>query len=282
MFPSNENNSCFLDSVLVALFQSPRINEIEIEDLELHAIRAYIITEEEVSEEKKLNRRCLQSHVKTLRKNMGFDAMRQEDASEAMYRIQRMLGFDKLNITLSNVYGTNDTVNAIPSLVDLKLTSTREETSGVVHHIPSWTETSKISSLMSSMLDSGVLDKPYTSKEVQYSRTFTRSTLIPRFFLLVLHVDRTLTTTGINRTPVLVTRRLDASGFRFELRSVVLHSGKNIGGGHYTTIIFKSDNLVVFYDDTREHGIKYEDCDFETAVKKFNICEKGVLFFYSK
>ena len=60
------------------------------------------------------------------------------------------------------------------------------------------------------------------------------------------------------------------------LVAVIMHNGRNINNGHYTTYFRMKNNMFVFYDDTTINRMLVYT--FDQCMKQMG--QSGILFFY--
>lgn len=288
--PSNQNNSCFANSVLVALFFEQNIATTSLflasiiqavnrptqiifgqskkDDLKYRQkIQKQIIkfVQNLRNGDKKANCSELLTMLSKGKFLSNFADGKQHDAAEFFNALCECFGtHDNLNAMDMKVYGTNDLLNTPPQ--SSVLTTDVKNTTGITHYISSWQANSSIQENMKSKTDE-ILKEPFSSHN--FFRVITETNFIASHIFCV-HVDRTVTG-ELNQTALLLNNEISLNNRTFELFSAILHNG-TIDGGHYTSLI-KRNGLLYIYDDMKQSMVK-------NTVNIETVAQKAVLIFY--
>jgi len=294
----NRRNSCYIDSVLVALFHDKNnklVTSMFLEKIfslcKKQSQFVYGTTDEQDLKMRQHIQKTLIKIVKqirggycdgdvnevsNLRTLLGkcrfltkFDAGAQEDASDFMAVLCQVFNVhDKQNEQQMQVMGTHDLVNTPPE--NMTLTTDVNNDIGLMYHVFDWKPGCFIhNTLVSHKLDSGRVE-PFSKHH--YVRAITTTEFKPKLFFVV-HVDRTTTGIHTNRSRIFVDSLININKRKFKLLSIVLHIGSTIKGGHYISLIL-SDGIWFVFDDTQQ-SLKV------SKYTKYEIAEKCVLVFYS-
>jgi len=267
--PSNSRNSCYIDSVLVALFLE---NNVLVTSMFLSNVLplsnkpsqfVYGRTSKEDFKMRRQIQQTLIKFVKQIRQGRGdadgvtnlrgllgqcrfgsnFDAGAQEDASDFLAVLCQIFNVhDNQNEQKMQVMGSIDLIHTPPKTV--MLTTDVTNSMGLVHHVFEWTPGCLINDTICHKLDSVVEE----FSEHKFVRAITVTEFKPTLFFVV-HIDRTASG-KLNRSPIFVETSLNTNGRKFKLMSIVLHMG-NIGAGHYICLILRERKLFMF-DDMRQ------------------------------
>lgn len=300
----NNNNSCYADSVLMALFQ---VQNLWMEFL--FTFMPLTKTEKVMDGSKKPDfafrrkfQKLLHMFVCVLRgKKQGKAAQvvkqiqsqisechlfmkvgQQQDASEFLCSIVEILQLDQnVNRLLTTVYATNDLLNKEP--IFLTLTSSRTETAGfVLHRTLPWTELDSVSSFFLTVQDSGVLTNPLRMNGNHFSRIITCSEFVPQSCFVVF-CDRTIRSKNDepDRSPLLIEPTIQHKDRCFFLHSLVMHKGQ-LNGGHYSSILFNpKQNVWILYDGVNSQQPLRNFDSFTECVKITQAAQCATLLFYS-
>lgn len=289
--PTNSRNSCYIDSVLVALFAMNNVlvtsmflaNVLPLSDKPSQFIYGKT-GKEDLKMRRQIQKTLIgivkqfrQSYddaggIKNLRTLLGqcrfdsnFNAGAQEDASDFLAVLCQVFNIhDHQNEQTMQVFGSHDLVNTPPKTTTL--TTNLTNSMGIVHHVFEWESGCLIKDTISHTLDSIV--EPFS--EQKFVRAITLTKFKPNFFFAV-HIDRTATG-KLNRSPIFIETSIHTNGRNFKLISIVLHIGC-IGSGHYVCLIFR-DRKLLLYDDLRQTLI------LSTFTAQY-IAQHCVLIFYS-
>ncbi len=305
--PYNHNNSCFIDSVLVALFFE---KNLVLEYTLLHSVLRHATTSSKFifgddvasdSKQRELIRKILKEFLTNLRKpknnssdivamlrsniskcrfSTHFNDNEQHDASEFLSQLFEILQLDSgINRCQVQVYATNDLLE--PSPERLILTTSREEKIGCMFHVRDWKECDKNSLLLKTSEDSGIMSSPLKLIDGrEFHRTITTLELRPSL-LFILHIDRSLTNNdnnNPNRHPVCIDQFVFVNGREFEIHSIILHQG-TMNAGHYTCMV-KDDNAWSLYDDAANPQLQQLG-HFEKAKKSTNAESTAMCIVYT-
>lgn len=299
--PQNQNNSCFLDSLLMALFYNRCIF------LDFCFLNAILQSEQSSTRwifgsdsKTDLNKRkeiqkILKNIVKSIRheksntnsfiatlreliSQCNFKALKntntQQEAMECLYILTEILQLNtKFNQQTTQVFGTNDLLYAIPT--QQTETTNRSETCSCVLHLSEWNKDWNEFLLVTS-LDSGMLKEGFTSDGKVYQRQLTFIKYVPKNSFFIIHLDRTVKNPpNIDSNSIFLEEYL----MDFNLTSIILHNGTNIHSGHYTCLI-KKESFWFLYDDTIKDLTKF--INFNEAITKTSANEKCVLLLFTR
>ena len=260
--PINQQQSCYIDTVLVALLYPstsilkliPHENRSDIVE-QLHVLTMELRNQTRTSID-------LTRYVSNLRNLMPyrFTLNQPQDASEFIYHLLGIIGLDK-NVNSRYIQVQTCCGNIITS---------RVEEAGIVMYVPYWTSGQKLLTLLDSYKDDIVLDIPIIHNNHLYTNIHTITDYIPKSHLII-HLDRA-SRGMINHTSVTVSEEI--CGLR--LVAVIMHNGRNINNGHYTTYFRMKNNMFVFYDDTTINRMLVYT--FDQCMKQMG--QSGILFFY--
>lgn len=307
--PINKHNSCFLDSVLVALlFPDSVFVNLQILQATIPSVqKAFVFgsnadsdykyrqeTQKSIQQITQMLRQpqtsdsnnditVLVQHLRHLLHQGNFASLfnngQQQDASEFMYAVFDIFHLNNnINSRKTTISGANDLLGT--PAVDAVITVERIESAGVVLHVPQWSKDTKINQLINTRSDV-LLETPYTAKDKQqYTRLITEVTYLPSLFF-VIHIDRTLTPMK-NLTPIQVTESVSTNGRLFHLMSVVLHDG-TMRGGHYTSLIRTTKDTYKFYNGSNSSCTvtNIKEAQFSDMVESMQLNTRGTLFFYT-
>ena len=301
--PQNQSNSCFLDSLLMALFFIDnvfidycflnKILHIEViatkmifgsdseQDLQKRKDIQKLLIEFVESIRQKTNNSNTSSTIIVYRLRLcladcKFQCLKnttiQQDAMEYLYSMLEILQLhENFNEIKTQVFGTNDLLNANPD--PIVCTTTRIEKTSPVYHVVTWHENDDLSFLLQSKIDSGILKDGYYSSGKMFQRQITTTNYIPNnnsFF--IIHIDRTLKNPNlINQTPIKLEEFIFIEKKKFEICSIVLHIGSiNINSGHYVCLVKNKTKKWMLYDDTKqqEHFDTFSQAIIQTQVQK--------------
>lgn len=289
--PSNQRNSCYIDSVLVALFLTNNVLVTSMflcNILPLAEKKSMFIHGETAKDDLKMRRaiqKTLIGIVKRIRQGSGdadgistlrnllgqcrfnsnFNLGTQEDASDFLSVLCQVFNIhDNQNEQQMTVIGTHDLLSTPPKFSTL--TTDLVNSTGLIHHVFSWKPGCIVQDTLVHMLDSVV--EPFSKSN--YVRAITTTLFKPNLFFIV-HIDRTATG-KLNRSPLFIETSLETNGHKFKLISIVLHSG-TIGGGHYICLVLQDRNLFVFDDLSQTLEL--------SKLTSQEIAEQCVLVFYS-
>lgn len=316
--PVNLSNSCFVDSVLVALFYDADVfvtTYILEATLKKVTKSTQLIFGDDATTDLKQRRQIQKhlqkfcdtmrmSHVRKCRRSVvpttltemvttlrqlvssgklsgsNFANGQQHDAAEFLAAIASVFHLQtNVNKRLIQISGTNDLLTAVPTTQ--VVTSTREEEAGITHHVFDWSPETTTSSCLENVSDSGILDRAYCGVDgAEYNRYLTVSKFIPSIFFIV-HIDRTLRTAPqVDKTSFIVEERLMANGRYYNLMSIVLHNGQSVSHGHYTALICLKQKWH-HYDDAKGYVVPVEQEHFHDIDRRYNVGNHAVLLFYS-
>ena len=301
--PQNHENSCYLDSVLVALLLPDTlfVNYKVLWRVLAKMNSGYVFSNDSSADVK--YRKGIQKIVKNLTKTMRGSNGR-KNSSELVHELRTCLGQGNFFSTFSNsdaqdasdvlsalldvfgltnnvnskqvmVHGTNDITSESPK--DLYITSDRTEEFGLIIHLPTWKPNSTIEDNLSQNTDT-LLDTPYQSPKGEFFRAITHVKYMINLFCVV-HVDRTTLNTK-NQQPFNVSAAFKHNGRRFKLMAAVLHQGAHMKGGHYTTLC-NLDGEYHYYDDMKGGILIPLGNDFEVVKTKTKMDFTCTLLFYS-
>ncbi len=303
ILPQNQNNSCFLDTLLMALFFN---RHIFLDFCFLHAILQNEQSQtkwifgtnskldlDKRKEVQKLLKKIIKSirqeglktnesisNLRELLSQCNFKALKnvsiQQEAMECLYILLEILQLNTdFNLQITQVFGTNDLLHAIPT--DIIETTNRNENISCVCHITQWDNNDNYDNLLSTNMDSGILKEGFLSSMKLYQRQLTKIQYIPKNSFFMIHIDRTLRCAPkIDNTPLILKQTFNL----FELRSVILHKGKEIHSGHYSCLLKDQKNQWCLFDDTIKNLEIFNN--FDHAIEKTNANENCVLLLFTK
>ena len=281
---SNEHNSCFIDSLLVALFHFKnrviynmffRINKLEhryalrIQD-ELYNIYKYINKSEDI-ENKKCNmiRKYLEKYYRELVKinenNRIFFNSRdnwltqQIDVFELITYFDKIFNF-KINVRIrdgNNKYKKN-----------------------IIQEIPSSYLMGKskldISTLIPNRLDRYDFDSNnyYKNSKGKLIKYYEKEyNILKTNGVLIIEIYRNIGDETKLATKIVYPNTMKISGDKKELklRSIILHKGETVESGHYTTLL-KRNGKTYEYDDIQETKLKEITPEYEKSMRKDIVC----------
>ena len=271
--PRNENNSCFIDSLMVALFFIPsktvdefivksRIpSSLSVTQKLLHHIRQQVGGTQRYP----INRiNLLIARLRSTLSNeyYSFATDEQHDAAECMAALLQACKIDVgMGYRVVNTYMSHDIAATVPRKV--AHISKHKDDIGVMLRLP----VSELRDNMLNYINDDVLETQYKG----FSRKFTHIETYPGR-MIVLHLDRYVNSTKKNSMAIFRNKqtsfKLDGTHM-YTLLSLVLHTG-NAHGGHYTTVVCKDDWYC--YDDLHA-GLKHVDAiDFQHAQRNTVLC----------
>jgi len=290
--PTNHRNSCYIDSVLVALFveNNARVTSMFLTSiLPITANPSQFIYGRTVKEDLEMRQRIQKTligivtqmrhgqqnedGITNLRRLLGqcrfdsnFDLGDQEDASDFLAVLCQVFNVhDHQNQQTMQVFGSHDLVNTPPKTATLTTESTNSM--GIVHHVFDWKPGCHVKDTLSNTLDSRV--EPFSEQK------FVRATTVTRFMpdsFFAVHVDRTAGG-KLNRSPLFTETSIISNGRTFKLMSIVMHMGGSIRSGHYVCLFFKEHKLFL-YDDMNQSLT-------ESTFTAEQIAQQCVIIFYS-
>lgn len=255
-FPLNVMNSCYIDSVLVALFYqenqliSDRFLTSEsvgpiLTDI-TKSMRLTYSGKESTTTDLVIQLRKILSSRKT-EFSIDVNDGKQHDASEFLAILVRCLGLDNdQNKQQLRVFGTNEILIEFPT--DLVLTTDRVDNLGIVLTIFDWTSDCQLEQVLESKDDSHLLDAPFLDKQSDtlFYRKLTQTKFMPQD-VFIIHFDRT-SGGKLKTESVSVPESITISGKNYTLHACVLRSGTTITGGHFTSIIKRNDTWMSYND----------------------------------
>ncbi len=295
--PKNENNSCFLDTLLMALFYKKNIfidycflhSLLKMEDKKSKWIYG---TDTKMDFRKRTEiRKSLVDFIKSIRHNneppsvfvnqlrqllaeTNFKSFKdvnvQQDSMECLYALVEILQLDiDFNSIKLQVFGTNDLLHNPPT--ELQETTNRIDKTSCIHRVLPCEVVQ-----LNTRIDSGILKDGFTSVDGQvFQRQITVATYIPSNQFFILHIDRT-----IKNAPLIDNTSIFLQDFmfdEFELCSIGIHNGQTIHSGHYTCLIKKSNWIL--YDDVKPLEMLGSLTD---AITKTNANKKCVFLLFKK
>ncbi len=305
--PTGRNNSCFIDSCLVALFFH---KHPFIEFLLLHSTLQY---EERVtkfvygndSHSDTKHRQSIQKTLKRLVKNMRrpsedssdivadlrlrmneckfisrFNDNAQHDASEFLSQLFEILQVD-VGVSKTNlqVFATNDLLEKTPQ--NIVLTTSRLQSTGCIFGVRTWDGHTATEQLLTTSEDSGILSAPLKLLNgLEYHRTITTAEFLPST-IFILHIDRGMHVNDNipNRSPICIDVIIQANGKRFELQSVILHNGMQ-NAGHFTCLVKNHEQEWFLYDDGNKELCQPQG-HFEKAIQSTNARSNAICLLYA-
>ena len=308
--PSLKNNSCYIDTVIVAMLLVPNVftsSFILGKKLQLrtHTDATMILTNtrDDLHNRKEIQRelvkiarsmrvpvdnknkrsmnmdvlRILMSRCST---TFDFDNNEQGDACEFLLAISSMFDLDNVNERRVDIFATNNVLDDNKNT--LTLTSTRTEKCGFVVRIVDWddNEHHSMKKFLFASDDSGALDDPLivrtTNGKNEYYRVLTETMVVPRH-CVVFHVDRTLASETVNRKKLLF---IDDKIENLKLCFIILHSDAGIiGRGHFTCLVKTEIEGWLYYNNmTGLNAI--ESKSFIDMCDTYNVYTQCVLLGY--
>ncbi len=299
-YPTNFNNSCFLDGLLMVLFYKKKLF---VDYCFLHSIlqmefkkSKWIYGNDPTVdlEKRKEIQNTLLNFVQSIRQNsnespnffiaklrnqiaecnfLSFKNVTiQQDSIEYLHALGEILQlndhFNNINI---QVFGTNDLLNALPTEL-IETTNRIEKTSFIHRTCPS------AKNFLKSNIDSGILKEGFKSINGEiYQRQITIIEYIPTNPFFILEIDRTM-----NNPPIVDRTLFDLKEFMFEsfeLQAIGLHNGITIHSGHYTCLIKTGQNSWILYDDTQ---LLNRPLEFKDAINRTNANENCVFLLFTR
>jgi ubiquitin C-terminal hydrolase len=268
ILPSNYRNSCYLNSLLVALFLEPnlfitsRFLEATIPLAQRPTQYVYGHTPEVDLQQRKEIQKTLTVIVNCLRQGSGeamnsinklrtllgecrfgsnFDDGKQHDVTDFLSALCEVFYVhDNVNQQHMQVFGSHDLINTPPKTA--MLTTDTVNYTGIMHHVFNWTAGDLISYTLENVMDN--ITSQFSEQQFNRSLTVTK---FQSHCYFAFHIDRTVTG-SVNRTPLLVEHSICIGNTKFNLLSIVLHFG-DLDGGHYVSVILRKDGKVYLYDD---------------------------------
>jgi uncharacterized UBP type Zn finger protein len=259
-FPRNQNNSCYLDSVLVALLYNPAAGVVATvlggpwtsdHTRTLAADDTVLRLQDTIC----ALARCLAggaagpdptAAVQTVRALLGqcrfatnFASRVQQDASEALYALVELRH-------LHTGAGTREVTIAFDGVE----TTRRTEAASTVLSVHTWDAACSAAELLDQRSET-TLETPYAVDGRLTRRLATRSVYTPAEYFVV-HFDRT--TSWRKRAPTDDIVLPDGRAFR--LHAAVLHQGASMSAGHYRAVVRHVGGGWLLYDDlAHEHPV---------------------------
>lgn len=303
--PRNKNNSCFLDSLLMALFF---IDNLFIDYCFLNKVlhtetvktkMIFGLDAENDLQKRKDVQMLLKTFVESIRqKTMNstdesvqnlriclaeckFECLKnttqQQDAMEYLYALLEILQLNEnFNELKTNVFGTNDLLNMNPD--PIVCTTTRIEKTSPVYHIVTCTENDSLSHLLKTKLDSGILKDEFRDSMTgkTFQRQITTIQYVPLHSFFICHIDRTLLQK--KQVSIKLEECIYVNKKQFEICSIVMHQGSSITYGHYVCLLKTKDRKWMLYDDTKL-AMQHFDT-FTQAMLKTKACEQCVFILF--
>lgn len=297
--PTNQNNSCFLDVLLMALFFNKHtfldycfLNSIlknetintkfifgtdSLLDLQKrnkiqNSLKKFVTSIRQPSDK---NPNAYIAKLRLLISQCNFKSfkniLQQQDSMEFLYALVEILQLNSnFNTIKTSVIATNDLLHTIPK--HFYEVVNRMESSSCIHSVFSLQETN----LLETQIDSGIVKDGFRANSVIYQRQITTIQYIPTNAFFIIHIDRTLKKPGfIDKTAI----ALKETMFDFQLQSIGLHNGSNIKSGHYTCLIKSLTNQWLLYDDLNKMTSLGT---FEDAVGKTNANQSCVFLLLTR
>ena len=313
VFPTNMNNSCYIDSVLVALLMRPDpFTEYYVLNQKMEGAKTatkYIFgdvrskdasmrriiqkTEKAITcgirGEVIMSPKQITGKVNSLRKLLGacnfhtdIGSHDQQDASDFLNMLLEVFSMnDHIGAKHIIVRASNDLLSDDVAPSDTVVTTSRVEDIGTVIYIDSWTSEDSSATILRTHTDE-ILDDGYVFEDEWYIRKITDIVYVPKNFFII-HIDRTLTGNK-NTKPFELTEFVRISETHvLALTAVVLHNGSSLDSGHYITLFKSAGDVWYLYDDMIKHGpTKLRAIDFDSLASKYNMHSKTMLAFYSQ
>lgn len=263
-FPVNTRNSCFLDSVFVAMFLEPQLHTTSMFLANILTKETdYLVygdTPQQNLQHRKKIQQSLVSAVRSMRQNepcdlsefrslMGqcnfqsnFDDGKQHDAVEFLQCLCKVFSVEKgINQMHREVYGSHDTKSVLAT--DLVKTSDTFDPIGIVYNAHTWKNGDSVRSVLVQRHDH-LLDEDNKFSEHNFTRMYTLETFIPAYYFAV-HIERSARE-EIHKDMIWIEENLVIGKRSYSLKSLVLHLGQSVHSGHYVSLIKKNGKLYLY------------------------------------
>lgn len=261
----NEGNSCFLDSLLVAMYgnsKSPFYKFLNPNDKLMNSIKTCI-----ESNSSRNVRNCLPPHLRS----------GQHDPGETYLFLAREMNYEPMKITSVRQ------VKKINSETIYKKKSTNESSSCFTIENNGNEEISFLNVLEPEWEtlsgDNYIHDSTNTPV---YNRTrnltfFTEAEILVFYFNRCQNVRQKFKNKLIMPFIFDASRTVQDKKREFFCFAIIVHMGNNSSGGHYVTFLFNGENNFYVYDDLSEPTVKQIEWNYQN--KEF-IERNGVMYFY--
>lgn len=306
-----ENNSCYMDSVLFALFSTPNafLEKMTVQQRFTRAmeglcgdqsqetytafkalLRDMIHNLRESQESKKVCRsfrRFLQTHstCHVVDLSPPFAGAQQQEAFEFLQFIFSMFALGRRKVGALVVYRKRYGLKA-GKVVDWKPWFSREDNMySLVHRVPY--DEFKSHRNLASYLRYTVRDCSLNPQDTQWQgepvNCFEEHIILQKFAdMLILSIERENPATGtVDHEAVQIPSKLtDCTGKSLGLDAVIVHTGKSVSAGHYVCVK-KCEDQWFLMDDLRKKLVVYHTWKEVLESKLVRVRTHGVLYFYT-
>ena len=282
--PKNNNNSCYIDSMLVSILfrHSPTINTIiygVLTDVPADVHRSqlrYLMNKLGSNIHQPCTDTSSTQVVQKIREVLShgnfqsdFTSSEQQDASDVLMCILQVIGADKgINTMRTIVRGTYDNTGINPVTF---ITTNRYEKVGLVYSV-SGTDVSDCKSVIDALclVSDNILSDPYGKS--CYTRAITTTKFSPSN-AFIIQFNR------VDASTMPLDESFRISDIVYTLTGAVLYDG-NAQGGHYTSLVSTPSGEFFIYDDMQREQLCSIGNNWDTICKIHHIRNRVVYGIY--